>query len=71
MKQNYGDKPTKLRLIIEQRGIMQKDLAQMSNVETYQISKLCSGLKSNVMLDTAKRIAKALNVTLDEAFGEV
>lgn len=70
MEQNYGDKPTRLRLILAQKGIMQKDLAIMANVEKYQISQLCSGLKSNVMLDTAKRIAKALNVTLDEAFGD-
>jgi len=70
MEQNYGDKPTRLRTVLAEKGIMQKDLAKMSGVETYQISQLCSGLKSNVMLDTAKRIAKALNVTLDEAFGD-
>ena len=70
MKQNYNGEPTRLRQVLDLKGIKQKDLAVMANVETYQISKLCSGLKSNVMLDTAKRIAKALNVTLDEAFGD-
>jgi len=70
MEQNHGGKPTKLRLILVEKGIMQQDLAKMSNVEKYQISQLCSGLKSNVMLDTAKKIARALNVTLDEAFGD-
>jgi len=61
---------TKLEFIIMKRGIMQKDLAVMADVEKYQISQICSGQKKNIMLDTAKKICKALNVTLDEAFGD-
>ena len=61
---------TKLEFILMSRGIMQKDLAVMANVEKYQISQICSGQKTNIMLDTAKKICRALNVTLDEAFGD-
>ena len=70
MKKNYGETTTRLRVVLAQKGISQKDLAEMSGVEIYQISLLCSGKKTNIMLDTAKRIATALDVSLDEAFGD-
>jgi len=70
MKKNYGETTTKLRMVLAQKGVSQIQLSEMSGVETYQISQLCSGKKTNIMLDTAKKICTSLNVTLDEAFGD-
>jgi transcriptional regulator with XRE-family HTH domain len=70
MEQEIKDKPTRLRVILATRGLKQKDLANMANLELYQVSKICSGLTKNIMLDTAKKISKALGVTIEEAFGD-
>ncbi|HWY13072.1 MAG TPA: helix-turn-helix transcriptional regulator [Bacteroidia bacterium] len=61
---------TKLKKILLEKRMMQKDLAKLANVEVYQISQIASGKKTNIMLDTAKRICNALNKTLDEVFGD-
>jgi transcriptional regulator with XRE-family HTH domain len=70
MKLNYSDKTTKLKMLLLQRGYTQNDLAALTGIQRYQISQMCSGKKTNIYLDTAKRIALALDVTLDEAFGD-
>ena len=61
---------TKLRACITERGLTQEQVAKLSNVEIYQISKLASGVSRDCLLSTAKKICNALNKTLDEAFGE-
>lgn len=61
---------TRLKIILAQKGMTQKELAEIAGVEVYQISNICSGKKTNIMLETAKRICFALDVTLDEAFGD-
>ena len=57
-------------MLLTQRGYTQNDLASLTGIQRYQISQMCSGKKTNIYLDTAKRIALALDVTLDEAFGD-
>lgn len=70
-QRNLNEKKTKLRIILDTKRIMQKDLAKKADVEIYQISEICSGKRTgNIMLSTAKRIVKVLGVTLDEAFGD-
>ena len=44
----------------------QKELAQKSDVSFSMVSKLESGEKKNPSFDTLKKIAKALNVSVDE-----
>jgi len=72
--QDYGEEivyyRTNLEKIMKQRGMLQKELAEKANIELYQISQLCSGKKTNIMLDTAKRICKVLKCSLDKAFGD-
>lgn len=63
-------KTTRLKILLAQRGMTQKDLAEMTGMEVYQISNLCSGRNRNPMMETAKRICLALGATLDEAFGD-
>ena len=69
-KAYYGEKTTKIRMLIIERGMTQKDLAELAELSLSQVSYICSGKKINFDLDTAKRISKVLNVTLDEAFGD-
>ena len=61
---------TRLKILLAQRGMTQKDLAEIAGIEVYQVSLLCTGKQKNLMLDTAKKIAYALGVTIDEAFGD-
>lgn len=63
-------KLTKLRMILFEKNISQKELAELTNMEYCQISKIVSGTQKTLMLDSAKKIAKALGVTVDEAFGD-
>jgi DNA-binding Xre family transcriptional regulator len=60
----------RLKVVLAQKGIQQKELAEIAGMENYQISQLCKEKKPNITLGTAKRIADALGVTLDEVFGD-
>lgn len=60
----------RLKVVLAQKGMQQKELAEMAGMENYQISQLCTEKKPNITLGTAKRIADALGVTLDEVFGD-
>ena len=55
--------------MLAQNGMCQKDLAEMSGLQPYQISAMCAG-KTNITLETAKRVCLALGCTLDDAFGD-
>lgn len=61
---------TNLMLILRDKKITQKKLAEMADMEVYQISKIATGMQKDLLMSTAKRICNALNVTLDEAFGD-
>ena len=49
----------------------QKELATLSDVEEYKISLLCMGKVKDLQLSTARRICDVLQVSLDEAFGDL
>ena len=61
---------TKLSDIIIERGISQAKLAENSDLEKSQISNIVTGLQTDMFLNTAKKICNALDVSLDEVFGE-
>jgi transcriptional regulator with XRE-family HTH domain len=61
---------TKLKRILQEKGINQSKLARMTNLEICQVSNICNGKQKTIYLNTAKRIAKALNMTLDEIFSD-
>jgi len=62
---------TRLKKILMDKGISQKDLSKMSDVPEYKISQLCSGKVSNIYLNTAKKICEVLECSLDDAFGDL
>ena len=61
---------TKLRTCIIESGLSQEQVAKLSDVEIYQVSRLASGVAKDCLLSTAKKICNSINRTLDEAFGE-
>jgi DNA-binding Xre family transcriptional regulator len=62
---------TRLKKVLNDKNISQKQLAKMSEVAEYKISQLCMGKSKDLFLSTAKRICEVLNVSLDDAFGDV
>jgi transcriptional regulator with XRE-family HTH domain len=62
---------TKLRLYLREHKITQTKLAELADMEIYQISNIASGKQKDILLSTAKRICNALGTTLDEVFGDV
>ena len=49
---------TRLKIILYEKRMSQKELAKLSDVEEYKISLLCKGKAKDLCLSTAKRIAK-------------
>jgi putative transcriptional regulator len=62
---------TRLKKILEDREMSQKELAKLSDVAEYKVSQLCMGKSKDLFLSTAKRICDVLKVSLDDAFGDV
>ena len=69
INQNYP-KITKLKSILGERGISQSQFAELIDMEKNQIIQICSGVRTNIMMDNAKKICGALGLTLDEVFGD-
>jgi len=55
-----------LRKLREAKGLSQEKLARLADVANNTIIKIESGKNQNPTLDTLKKIAKALNIGLDE-----
>jgi len=63
---------TKLHRILIQRGLTQKELKELVlkktgvEIQTYRISKIVTGQLTNYFTDTAKAIAQALDLKVDD-----
>ena len=55
-----------LRKLREAKGLSQEKLARLADVANNTIIKIESGKNDNPTLDTLKKIAKALEIGLDE-----
>ena len=62
---------TRLKNVLRNKNLTQKQLAEKSDIGEYKIPLLCSGKARNIHLTTAKKICDVLNCTLDEAFGDI
>jgi DNA-binding Xre family transcriptional regulator len=62
---------TRLKRVLKEKKMTQKQLSVKSDIGEYKISLLCSGKSKNLYLSTAKKICEVLDCTLDEAFGDV
>jgi len=55
-----------LRKLRETKGLSQEKLARLADVANNTIIKIEAGKNQNPTLDTLKKIAKALKVSIDE-----
>lgn len=60
--------PIRLRLkeILEERGMTQRELARKMNIRPNTISHLCSGKVNAVYFDTLEHICKTLDIDLHD-----
>jgi len=58
-----------LKKLRESKGFSQEKLARLSDVANNTIVKIEAGKNQNPTLDTLKKIAKALSVSVDELIG--
>ena len=64
-KQDYP-LPKNLKKIREKKGLSQDRLAKLADVANNTIIKIEQGENANPTLDTLKKIAKALEVSVDD-----
>lgn len=64
--QNLANNIKKLR---EAKGLSQEKLARLADVANNTLIKMESGENQNPTLDTLKKVAKALGVSVDELIG--
>jgi transcriptional regulator with XRE-family HTH domain len=56
----------KVRKLREERGLSQEKLARLADVSNNTIVNIEAGKQANPTIDTLRKIAKALNVSLDD-----
>jgi transcriptional regulator with XRE-family HTH domain len=61
-----GERIKRLR---EKRGLGLRELAREANVRHATLSELERGLRADITTETAKKIARALNVSVDYLIG--
>ncbi|OIO30390.1 hypothetical protein AUJ77_03385 [Candidatus Nomurabacteria bacterium CG1_02_43_90] len=64
--QNLANNIKKLR---EAKGLSQEKLARLADVANNTLIKMESGENKNPTLDTLKKVAKALGVSVDDLIG--
>jgi len=57
---------TNLKKLREKEGLSQEKLARLADVANNTIVKIEAGKNQNPTLDTLKKIAKALSISIDE-----
>lgn len=60
-----GKRNTNLKGILRKHNLKQYELAQEADMDTWLISEVCTGNKTDMMLSTAMRICNALNNLLE------
>ncbi|MHB8124619.1 MAG: helix-turn-helix domain-containing protein [Desulfitobacteriaceae bacterium] len=55
----------RIKEIMKSKGITQRDLESMTGIGQGEISRILNDLKPKLTLVTAKKIAKALNCTVE------
>jgi transcriptional regulator with XRE-family HTH domain len=58
-----------LKKLREKKGLSQEKLARLSDVANNTIVKIEAGKNQNPTLDTLKKIAKTLSISVDELIG--
>lgn len=66
-RERFGDRLQRFR---ENKGWTQRELAQKAGVSQPTIAYLESGRRSSVSLESARRIADALGISIDRLVGD-
>jgi transcriptional regulator with XRE-family HTH domain len=72
LSKNNMEKTTKLQKLLIQRGLSQSDLQKRVHtktgikIEPYRVSKIVNGTITNYFTETARAIAKTLEVSIEE-----
>lgn len=61
---------TKIKQLREKKGLSQEKLARLADVSNNTIVNIESGKQTNPTIETVSKIAKALDVTIEELLGE-
>lgn len=56
----------KLRQLIEQKGISQRELARLTGLRASTINHLCSDNVDRVYLETLELVCKTLSISIEE-----
>lgn len=56
----------KLRQLLEQKGISQRELARLTGLRASTINHLCSDNVDRVYLETLELVCKTLNIGIEE-----
>lgn len=59
-------KNTKLKQTIQSKELAHKQLSELSIVPVYTINHICTGKHDNPKIDTIRKIADALGVTVND-----
>ena len=62
---------SKIKRIREKLGLSQEKLARLADVSNNTIINIEAGKQQNPTVDTLKKIAKALNVPIEDCFGNI
>jgi len=62
--------PTIIRKLREEKGLSQEKLARLSDVSNNTIVNIEAGKQKNPTIDTIRKIAKALDVSLEDLLKE-
>lgn len=63
---NNSKLQTNIRKLREKKGLSQEKLARLADVANNTIIKIESGENQNPTLETLQKIAKALDITIDD-----
>lgn len=61
---------TKIKQLREKKGLSQEKLARLADVSNNTIVNIESGKQTNPTIETVSKIAKALDVSIEELLGE-
>ena len=66
MSRNKSTISKNIRKLRKEKGLSQDKLSKLANVAFHTIAKIESGETCNPTIDTVKKIANSLNVSLDK-----
>lgn len=61
----------RIKRLLEKKGLKPADLARLSGIHQARISQILNNVNLNPRMPTMQKIARALNISVDELIGEI